>query len=156
MAEGGKVADDEGSVSDCIEVGWLRPDGYRSLSYKNYPTLSHRAAWMKEVGPIPKGMVIHHICYNRGCSNIEHLDMRTQRQNLLDAGSRSPAKRSADATACPQGHPYDEKNTGRSGGKRYCKTCNAARSSRWAEKNKQRISDYHREYYLAKKNAESQ
>lgn len=42
----------------------------------------------------------------------------------------------ASRTHCPQGHPYDERNTlYRSNGDRSCSACNAARAAAWREKN---------------------
>lgn len=39
---------------------------------------------------------------------------------------KKPGWHEAAKTHCPQGHPYDQKNTHRWGGKRYCRTCNNA------------------------------
>lgn len=41
----------------------------------------HRYAWERVNGPIPKGMVIDHLCWNRACANVEHLRMVTHAQN---------------------------------------------------------------------------
>lgn len=52
----------------------------------------HRYAWERENGPIPEGMVIDHVCWNRACVKVEHLRLATQalnRQNLSGAQSNS-------------------------------------------------------------------
>lgn len=52
---------------------------------------SHRYAWEKENGPIPKGGVIdHYYCYTPQCCNVEHLRLTTQ---ALNAANRSGASK---------------------------------------------------------------
>jgi glutamine cyclotransferase len=34
----------------------------------------HHLIWEEANGPIPEGKEIHHICHNRGCQNINHLE----------------------------------------------------------------------------------
>lgn len=41
----------------------------------------HRISYELLVGPIPKGMVIDHICHNKLCVNPEHLRVATIKQN---------------------------------------------------------------------------
>ena len=45
---------------------------------------SHRYAWAMANGPIPNGMVVLHKCDNPSCVNIDHLDARTQLENVRD------------------------------------------------------------------------
>lgn len=42
---------------------------------------AHRLAYEWLVGPIPKGLHIDHVCFNRICVNPEHLRAITQKQN---------------------------------------------------------------------------
>jgi len=46
-----------------------------------------------------------------------------KRASQLHPILRGPAKRNAQKTHCPHGHPYSSENTYRWNGKRYCKTC---------------------------------
>jgi hypothetical protein len=52
------------------------------------PMLAHRYTWIKANGPIPEGMVVMHLCDNRGCINIDHLAVGTQGDNLRMAYQR--------------------------------------------------------------------
>jgi hypothetical protein len=88
--------------------------------------MAHRAAYLLTVGPIPVGLVLDHLCRNRRCVNPAHLEAVTNRVNLL-RGETFTA-RHANTTRCPSGHDYSEENTMRDSlGRRYCRTCRAAR-----------------------------
>ncbi len=95
---------------------------------------AHRFSYEVFTGaPIPRGLVIDHICHNdsgctdvpclhRKCCNPRHLEATTQKINSIRgrAGDHQLAK-----THCPKGHPYDDENTILlDGGKhRICRTC---------------------------------
>lgn len=72
-------------------------------------TPAHRMGYELQVGPIPEGMTIDHLCRNRACQNARHLEPVSNRTNLLRGQGWSG--RHAQATHCPKGHPYDEENT---------------------------------------------
>lgn len=55
---------------------------FKDSTGKRAPTTAHRAAWELLVGPIPAGMHVDHICFNRGCVNPDHLRLATPKQNL--------------------------------------------------------------------------
>ena len=68
-------------MSECII--WTRgcfQNGYGSYKGKYI----HRYIWEQHNGPIPKGMMIRHICHNRKCYNIEHLAIGTHQDNRDD------------------------------------------------------------------------
>lgn len=87
---------------------------------------AHRLSYQLLVGPIPAGMELDHLCYNRRCVNPLHLEPVTHLENLRRAdvwyGIRT-AK-----THCPQGHLYDDANTYINQGRRGCRTCRLIRS----------------------------
>ena len=71
--------------SGCIE--WLRAkdaDGYGRVHHRGQMRLVYRVAWELENGPIPKGMVIDHLCHNPACFNVEHLRLATVSENGLN------------------------------------------------------------------------
>lgn len=41
----------------------------------------HREVFKHYYGPVPVGLVVDHICHNRGCVNPDHLRAITQKQN---------------------------------------------------------------------------
>jgi hypothetical protein len=70
---------------DCLKYGtrrraYLTVDGVQELVY--------RIVWRHLNGDIPKALYVLHKCDNGLCVNPEHLELGTQRQNMLDAVSR--------------------------------------------------------------------
>ncbi|WP_326564520.1 HNH endonuclease signature motif containing protein [Micromonospora peucetia] len=95
-------------------------DGYGTFGKA---TRAHRRAYELAVGPIPKGLVIDHLCETRLCVNPLHLRATTQRHNVLRSVRTMPNV-NAGKTHCPSGHPYDEANTyHRPAGGRDCRAC---------------------------------
>lgn len=90
---------------------------------------AHRLAYETAVGPIPDGLVLDHLCRVRNCVNPDHLEPVTSGENVLRGDTITA--RCAATTHCPQGHPYDEKNTYHNpAGFRACRTCLAERDRR--------------------------
>jgi hypothetical protein len=84
----------------------------------------HRLAWEHYVGPIPDGLTIDHLCFNKSCANTSHMEVVTQSENSR-RGSRRRYSPPRLTTHCHRGHPYSEKNTYITpDGGRQCRTCN--------------------------------
>jgi hypothetical protein len=76
-------------------IGWdVQPEGcwrWRGSILNGYgrigrnhsgDTLAHRVSYLVNVGPIPDGLFVHHICANRACVNPGHLQLTTTRANM--------------------------------------------------------------------------
>jgi len=102
-------------------IGAKKPLGYGNFTFGGRTYLPHRLAWEWKNGPIPEGQVIDHLCRNRLCVKVSHLQVVTQRVNVLRGNS--PSGGHSRATHCPKGHPYDAANTHFHRGRRYCREC---------------------------------
>lgn len=108
---------------------------------KNYP--AHRLTYQLFVEPIPAGLVIDHLCRNRGCVNPAHLEVVTVRENTL-RGDAAPAAVNAQKTHCPKGHPFTSEHLATSPShinarRRVCRTCYNAWQSTPAQKERKRL-----------------
>ena len=78
---------------DCLVwTGSVTGKGYGRFAFGGETRSVHRYAWEKANGPIPPGMQIDHICWNKLCSNVEHLRLASNSQNkayLRGATARS-------------------------------------------------------------------
>lgn len=79
---------------------------------------AHRWTFLMLRGDVD-GLLLDHLCRNRGCVNPWHLDPVTNAVNL----QRQKAKNSGK-TACIRDHAFTPENTGlRKTGSRYCREC---------------------------------
>ena len=118
------VVDD---VTGCMIWTGSRSRGYGRLHVGGVPVYAHRFAYEQFVGPIPDGLVIDHLCRNRGCCNPEHLRVCTNRENIFAPGSLSSGAVNAAKTHCIHGHEFDDANTYAYRGKRRCRECRRRR-----------------------------
>ena len=74
------------SENGCIEwTGGRDRYGYGKFNLvvdgRRRQTGAHRAAWLADLGDIPDGLVIDHLCRNRACVNVEHMELVTGAEN---------------------------------------------------------------------------
>lgn len=85
-------------------VGACGPKGYGSVGsggHRGKTVYAHRLAWELTRGPIPRGLVIDHLCRIRRCVNPDHLETVRQRTNVI----RGFQHRRAMAGAVPEPAP---------------------------------------------------
>jgi hypothetical protein len=75
----------------------------------NTMSRAHRVIYEYMFGPIADGLVTDHLCRNRACVNPTHLEVVTQRVNLLRGRTLTAAL--AARSHCDRGHPFDAANT---------------------------------------------
>ncbi len=118
--------------ADNVEVGdgcsdWVGPKketgpgvGYGVVkTVSGRTTTAQRAAWLLLRGDIPDGLEVDHLCRNRCCVNVAHLELVTHWENML-RGSRArykdepvvpPARSQINDAVNPQGrgrtHGYE-------------------------------------------------
>jgi hypothetical protein len=111
-------------------IGSVDPDGYGLFTHGGRMYRAHRLVYELEVGEIPAGLQLDHLCRVPGCVNPNHLEPVTAAENTR----RSPIHFGSQ-THCKNGHEFDEENTYlRPTGGRACKTCRRAASRRYEAK----------------------
>ena len=70
-------------------TGVIQSDGYGSKWITNdkgkknwYP--AHRWVYEQAHGKLPKNLVVRHMCHNRACVNLDHLQSGTKKDNSQD------------------------------------------------------------------------
>lgn len=97
------------SVKNSGCILWPKPDeqGYCRLFVDGKKGVRmHRIVYELEKGAIPEGLVIDHLCRNRACINVEHLEAVSPATNAL-RGFGAPAL-NARKIKCNKGHIYEE------------------------------------------------
>lgn len=93
-------------IGEClIWQGATQSRGYGCVAagVKGKTQLAHRAVYEERFGPIPAGMTIDHLCRNKLCLNVAHMEVVSRAEN-----SR---RGNAAVTHCPRGHAYTPENT---------------------------------------------
>ena len=89
---------------------------------------------------IPDGFHIDHLCCNTKCVNPNHLEVVTERENMLRA--KNPLSSQAHKTHCKRGHLLNGKNlyVGKDG-HRKCLTCIRLRTENFRKTGSYTLSD---------------
>lgn len=100
----------------------------KSVKERKIKVPAHVYSYWLFKGPIPKLMVLDHICRNRNCVRPDHLEPRTNRDNILIGDGFTAIN--AAKNNCPLGHDYTTYNDRKRGTVRVCKECSNASKQR--------------------------
>ena len=110
-------------------------NGYMQFAWNGNKSYAHRYAWERANGEIPAGLTIDHLCMNRRCVRLEHLE-------VVD-GATNTKRGLAARKVCRKGHEYPPEQLATPD--RVCKIC---RRDQWTRgesrraKKRMRKADY--------------
>lgn len=103
LAERHAMKVEQSSVSDCLLwAGASDGHGYGQINVDGKPRKAHRVAWELVHGPIAGDLTVDHLCMNRLCQNVAHMELVTRSENGR-RGSATNARR----VVCTNGHSLE-------------------------------------------------
>ena len=105
-------------------IGGKDQQGYGQGFYNHRRERVHRILYAFFKGKIPRGkiMQLDHLCRNTSCCNPEHLELVSQKTNVLRGeGITAQAARRVN---CIHGHPLEKTRNGK---RRWCRICDRNR-----------------------------
>lgn len=125
---------DKRGPDDCwLWTGYKSPKGYGYFSRLGKNHRAHRVAVILAGREIPADMVCDHLCRNRDCVNPAHIEIVTNRQNVLRGVSGVEGRKlyRDKEKYCVRGHERTPENTiFRNNGYRHCKLCKVITDAR--------------------------
>jgi len=124
------------SIDECwFWIAHTNTGGYgRFCVRQRYMMLAHRWSYQNQVGLIPSGLVIDHLCRNHACVNPNHLEPVTRLENVRRGTGHG------HETHCPQKHPYSLDNTLHGPGNiRRCRICRREQFNRANKKRREKL-----------------
>lgn len=125
-------------VGECLVfTGSTKTGGYSTLSIyddgRRTTIYGHRLSYERNVGPIPDGFHIDHLCRNHACVNPAHLEAVPPQINFLRG--MSPGAIAVRTGLCKRGHSLNEPSNVYVNrlGRRICRACRDVREGRVEE-----------------------
>jgi len=111
------------------------------VTHRLTSSTAHRVAYETAKGPLPEGVEPDHLCRNRRCINVGHLEAVSHAVNVRRGTSAAAHRaRAASSTTCRRGHPRTAENTYRRGRYRECRICTlAAKRARYADQRRRNV-----------------
>lgn len=76
----------------------------------------HRLVWTQMIGPIPEDHDLHHLCENKCCTTLAHLQLLTHAEHTR--------RHNLERNTCKRGHQFDAVRKGSNGNLvRHCTAC---------------------------------
>jgi hypothetical protein len=129
--------------SQCWNWNSCTHHGHGTFSIKGKEVYAHRFSYEIAKGLIPEDLKIDHLCRNPLCVNPSHLEVVTNKENILRGIGWSAIN--ARKTHCPRGHKYTTENIYPTLKHRVCRKCRTLRMSYlkerkwWRDKNAVRL-----------------
>ena len=117
-------------------TAYLNQYGYSKFQLNGKIITAHRFIYEYYYGTICPDLTIDHLCRNRKCVNVNHLEQVTNRLNIQRGIKYNTIK-----THCKHGHKFNKTNTRIYKGFRVCRACEKINRQLWV-KNNQEL--YHR------------
>lgn len=112
--------------------GCLDHSGYGKMTTGKIRTGAHRLAWLAIKGDIPGDLVVDHLCRNRACVNVTHMELVTNAENALRGDHSRKRGRSGPAARCVHGRSDGRVTVGTDGYVRWvCRACSRERQRRF-------------------------
>lgn len=134
--------DDQGCI---LWNGFLDGGGYGRFSVGNTMRPAHRISYEMNIGKVPIGMELDHLCHtldlscpggggckHRRCVNFLHLEVVTHKENCRR--SRKPVTKRTLKTHCKNNHEFTPENIRLYRGRRICIQCNIENSRKYRER----------------------
>ena len=96
-------------------IGSIQGTGYGDIfveslgNGRTFKKLAHRLSYEMNIGQIPDGLELDHLCRNRGCVNPQHLEPVTRKVNSLRGDH--PISVAIRSGYCRKGHEMTPENT---------------------------------------------
>ena len=126
--------------SGCWEwMAFMDHNGYGKYRVDGATRFAHRIAYLQLHGPVPEGLELDHLCRNRACVRVSHLEAVTHRENAL-RGSATTHGRGAEYCR-PGRHRLDSAGVYTlPNGQRQCRECKKQSMRIWQLANRDRIN----------------